>query len=315
MTLRSLSLEDSIRRDAFTVFRKNLLPILLVLVLLALPTWIGTAIQVPGNAAIRAASQLPDNTTELNLRFTDTEAYFSYLEGVAAAEKAAQPAADMAMLLELLPLFYSPLLMLGLYRGLQNHMRGGTFRLRDLVACRRLYGRALWLDVLIFLITLAIALGASALTALLSSFLHGFGTIIALIVTIPVMLYVMIRFSFAHAHMADANGGDCLSASDCLRASSGDVKEFTILSILATVWPILVGTIVLEVIGGLSLTGTAAVIVTVLAEAASLLLSGWSCCCYAGIYEFLRRGEKPRDPHKPLTPGEERARALASQEP
>lgn len=305
-------------RDTFTfkhaleLVRKCWLPLLITVILVFLPsvaamviTWEGEAVALAAQEASVAKFDDPPSTptswvTQITAERATQEAY----------DAAFRPYSLAALGAELIGWVYTPWLTLRLYNGLLEALRGGKCTLRCLVSARSRWKTALWLNILTALFTGGAALAGTVLIAGLSAVLSVIGSIIGLIVFVVGMYWVELHLLVTESHLADDADVE-LTATDCIRYSWRDMKEYGLFSALCVVWPMLLVQEFFSLMGDFVSASHALDVVHLLAQMLCTALTYAAC---AGIYDEIRHTPEAGASNGASADGLARARALASGE-
>lgn len=294
---------------ALELVKKCFLPILIVVVLAALPKAAAMMIQWHGQAVASSARE-----AALEEHLQDAKDYFG--------ERAAEDLADIAYTeaydpykigatcVKLVSFLYVPFLTVGLFKGLLSYLRGGECTVRSLLSARKRWKTALWLAILTGLCNTAAALAGSVLMAGLSAVLGIIGAIIGLIVFVIVIYWVNLHLLLTECHLAD-DAEAIYTATDCIRYSWQDMKEYGLFPALCILWPVYLVTeafpLVLKILPAMPALDVVSLLLQMLCSA---LL--YAAC--AGIYVEIRRDPEATVSNGASSDGLARARALAADE-
>ncbi len=294
---------------ALELVRRCFLPILVAVILTNIPSVFSMLIEWEGRTAAAAAEEaalaeyLPEAEDFAAQRAAQSLADDAYAE-------AYQPYKVAAACVELVVWLYAPWMILGLYRGLLEALRGGECRLRCLFSAVARWKTALWLAILTGLCTAAASIAGTILMAGLSAVLSIVGVIIGFITFVVGMYWVSLRLLAAEGCLADDDTEDC-TAMDCIRFSWREMKEYGVFSALYVLWPVYLLTEVASLLAD-RLTPLPALDVILLLVEMLCLAVGYAAT--AGIYEEIRRHAAGKPADDAVSEGLARARALAAGE-
>lgn len=301
--------------DAFTfmhalaLVRKCFLPIMVVVLLSVLPAVFGMLIEWQGRDAASVAKEAA--LAEFFLEAEDLHTQWA-AENLAnnTYDKTLQPYSIAAACVKLISWLYTPWMTIGLYKGLLSALRGGECRLNCLFSALHRWKTALWLSILTGLCTFAAFIAGTVLMAGLSAVLNIVGVIIGLIAFVIGIYWVSLHLLTAEVHLADDAAGDC-TATDCIRYSWQEMKDYGLFSALCVLWPVYLLTevfsLLVDNIAPLPALDVANLLVQLVCTALIYAAS-------AGIYEEIRRREASGIDRGATSDGLARARALASGE-
>ena len=295
--------------DAAALVKKCYLPILVAVILTNIPSVFSMLLEWEGRTAAAAAEDaalaesLPEAEDFAAQRAAQSLADDAYAE-------AYQPYRVAAACVELVVWLYAPWMILGLYKGLLSALRGGECRLGCLFSAASRWKTALWLAILTGLCTAAASIAGTILMAGLSAVLSIVGVIIGFIAFVVAMYWVSIRLLVTECYLADDDTGDC-TATDCIRYSWQDMKEYGIFSALYVLWPVYLLTEVASLLADRLTPLPALDVILLLVE---MLCLAVVYAATAGIYEEIRRHAAGKPADDAVSEGLARARALASGE-
>ena len=300
-------------QDTFTFWRalelarKCWLPLLVAIVLIFLPTIAVTIVSWHGADAATAAQaaflaeHAPDVDDILTLRKAQKAAE-------KAADEAYKPYRYVCLGIRLLGWIYTPWLTIGLFKGLLTALRGGTCTLRCLISARSRWKTALWLFFLTSLCTGAANIAGTLLTSGLSWVLGLIGSIIGAVIYVILMYWVTLHLLLTESHLAD-DTDEVLSATDCIRYSWQDMKNFSLFAALCVLWPLLLTVEVFPFILKFVPSAPVLDVVWLVVQMACFALIYAAC---AGIYDEIRRAPDASAADGASPDGLARARALAA---
>ena len=286
MTTARLTPAD-LRSKAIALMRECCLPILTALLLACLPTIIA-------NLILYLSPSAPA-TLESSITQTGGQTTWGAL--------------ITSICVELLgTLLLSPILVLGLQKGLLAHARGEKCTLRCICDGLPRWKTAIALEFLIGLRMLGY-LFLGSIAAFLLSFIPILGAIAAIIGLLVLSWWVTMRYALARCHLAD-DAEEICTASSCLDYSVADAKSFSIIGLIEVIWP---GLLIEFISSLLSEFLAASLGLSILTAALNVLASAVYITGFTVIYlylhdTFVAEGEETNDP------GLARARALAAGE-
>ena len=294
---------------ALELARKCWLPLLVAIVLLFLPTiavtivsWHGADVATASQEAF-LAEHAPDTDDLLTLQIAQKAAG-------KAADEAYQPYRYVCLGIRLLGWIYTPWLTIGLFKGLLTALRGGTCTLRCLISARNRWKTALWLFILTNLCTGAANIAGTLLTSGLTVVLSIIGAIIGAIAYVILMYWVELHLLLTESHLAD-DTDEVLSATDCIRYSWQDMKNYSLFAALCVLWPLILTVEVFPFILKFVPSAPVLDVVWLVMQMACFALIYAAC---AGIYDEIRRAPDASAADGASPDGLARARALAAGE-
>lgn len=295
---------------AVELVKKCFLPILIVVVLTFLPAvaamvihWQGQTVSSAAREAALAES-LPDAKDFFGEQAAESLADDAYTE-------AYEPYKIASTCVKLISWLYTPWLTIGLIRGLLSCLRGGECTVRSLLSARKRWKTALWLAVLTGLCSAATAFAGTILMAGLSAVLGIIGAIVSLIVFVIGMYWVELHLLLTECHLAD-DTEEIYTATDCIRYSWQDMKEYGLFPALCILWPVYLVTEALPLVLGFF---PALPVLDVVSLLLQMVCTGLIYAACAGIYVEIRRGPEAAASSGAYSDGLARARALAAGEP